>query len=260
MRKDFFQLEDKFLFAQQLIREAGQFIKKKMTEQVAITIKSQNDDLVTNVDQETQEFMIAKILQQYPEDHILAEEDEVRHPINDGNVWVIDPIDGTVNFVVQKNQFAVMVAYFEDGVGQFGCIYDVMNDLLLSGGVNLKVTLNQQEVAPYQSKPLDRALIGCNSGLFLTNEFGVTHLISHTLGVRVYGGAGISMLKVMTQELMAYFSHIQPWDYAAAMIIGKQLGYLVRTFDGQEPDFKTRQKVMFLPECELKHFENYLSE
>lgn len=83
-------------------------------------------------------------------DAILAEENDVRHPINQGNVWVIDPIDGTVNFIVQGSQFAVMIAYYEQGIGQFGLIYDVMADQLLAGGGDFEVTLNGDKLPAYQ--------------------------------------------------------------------------------------------------------------
>ena len=79
--------------------------------------------------------MVEKITNRYPEDRIFAEEDGLRSPISEGAVWVIDPIDGTNNFVTQKEDFAVMVAYFEDGIGQFGLIYDVMRGItFLRGG------------------------------------------------------------------------------------------------------------------------------
>nr|WP_269206684.1 inositol monophosphatase family protein [Streptococcus equi] len=73
-----------------------------MKDSLAIEIKTQHDDLVTNVDQETQDFLIAKIKQAYPSDHMIAEEGDICHAITDGKVWVLDPIDGTVNFIVQK--------------------------------------------------------------------------------------------------------------------------------------------------------------
>ena len=75
------------------------------------------------MDQKVQATLVHKILEAYPEDQIFAEEDELRAPIHSGKVWVIDPIDGTNNFVTQKEDFAVMVAYFEEGIGQFGLIY-----------------------------------------------------------------------------------------------------------------------------------------
>ena len=67
---------------------------------------------------------------------------------------MIDPIDGTNNFVTQKEDFAVMVAYFEDGIGQFGLIYDVMRDHLLRGG-EFPVYRNDLELTPLVDQPLE---------------------------------------------------------------------------------------------------------
>ncbi|MBW1570994.1 inositol monophosphatase family protein, partial [Streptococcus sp. SPC0] len=114
--------------------KAGQFIKSEMQNTFDVEEKSRFDDLVTSLDKKTQKLLIQEIIQHYPDDNILAEEDDVRSPIAQGNVWVLDPIDGTVNFIVQKDNFAVMLAYYEEGVGQFGIIYDVMADILYSGG------------------------------------------------------------------------------------------------------------------------------
>ena len=63
----------------------------------------------------------------------------------------------------------------------------------------------------------------------------------------MYGGAGISMTCVLSGKAIAYFSYIQPWDYAAAMILGDSLGYCVLTLDGEKPNFVQRQRVMFIP-------------
>ncbi len=191
-------METKYAFARQIIKEAGLFIKSKMSEQLDIQVKTQFDDLVTNVDQETQQLLMDRIHQTYPCDAILAEENDVRHPINQGNVWVIDPIDGTVNFIVQGSQFAVMIAYYEQGIGQFGLIYDVMADQLLAGGGDFEVTLNGDKLPAYQEKPLERSLIGCNAGMFARNDRNLAHLIAKTLGVRVYGGSGTGLSQVQS--------------------------------------------------------------
>ena len=123
-------MENKFEFAKQIIREAGDLIKSSMLSNLQVEEKTRFDDLVTNVDKSTQELLVTKIKKYYPNDNIFAEENGLRHSISDGNVWVLDPIDGTVNFVAQRTHFAVMIGYYENGVGQFGLIYDVMNDLL----------------------------------------------------------------------------------------------------------------------------------
>lgn len=115
-----------------------------------------------------------------------------------------------------------------------------------------------KRLTSYQDVALKRTLIGCNASMFSCNYCGIRDLVDQTLGVRVYGGAGLSMAYVMTGQLLAYFSYIQPWDYAAAKIMGEKLGYVLLTLDGKEPDFATRQKVMFVPKQKLSTIQTYL--
>ncbi|WP_423214673.1 inositol monophosphatase family protein [Streptococcus equinus] len=253
-------MENKFEFAKQIIREAGDLIKSSMLSNLQVEEKTRFDDLVTNVDKSTQELLVTKIKKYYPNDNIFAEENGLRHSISDGNVWVLDPIDGTVNFVAQGTNFAVMIGYYENGVGQFGLIYDVMNDLLYAGGGQFDVYKNNQKLPSFQNRPLNRFLVGCNACMYATNYHGLQDMIEQTLGIRVYGGAGISMAAVMEGQLMAYFSYIQPWDYAAAKVMGEKLGYTLLTIDGKEPDFVNRQKVMFVPKEKLPEIQAYLKE
>ncbi len=146
--KDGFRLINKLEFAKTIVKEAGSYLREHLHDQLAITVKTNPTDLVTQMDQEVQATLVRKILEAYPEDQIFAEEDELRAPIHSGKVWVIDPIDGTNNFVTQKEDFAVMVAYFEEGLGQFGLIYDVMRDHLFFGGKDFGVFCNDQELKP----------------------------------------------------------------------------------------------------------------
>lgn len=82
-------MENKFQFAKNIIRDAGDFIKSNMIKGLEIEEKTRFDDLVTNLDKATQELLITKIKQAYPSDHILAEENSVHHDIADGNVWYL---------------------------------------------------------------------------------------------------------------------------------------------------------------------------
>lgn len=251
-------MDNKYQFAKDLIRKAGDFVKDKMKFPFEIETKSNYTDLVTTIDKSTQNFIIEAILNEFPNDKVFAEEDECYHPVDQGSVWVIDPIDGTVNFIVQKSDFAIMIAFYQDGVGQFGLIYDVMNDSLLAGGPNLPVTHNNRIVTPFEDKPMSQTLIGTNSGMFASNYYGIKDLAKATLGVRVIGSAGISAFRVLTGSLLAYFSYISPWDYAAAKIIGQALGYQVLTLDWSEPNFKDRECVMLIPEVKSLEFKKYI--
>jgi len=88
-------LESKFEFAKELVKKAGQYILDHMQEDLQVETKSSPTDLVTRLDKEVQELLVGEILSRYPEDKICAEEGCLRASVQEGKVWVIDPIDGT---------------------------------------------------------------------------------------------------------------------------------------------------------------------
>jgi len=227
-------LESKFEFAKELVKKAGQYILDHMQEDLRVETKSSPTDLVTRLDKEVQEFLVSEILSRYPEDKICAEEGCLRASVQEGKVWVIDPIDGTNNFVAQQEDFAVMMAYFENGQGQFGLIYDVIKGDCYHGGGKFPVCRNDQPLAPFQAKPLGDFLIAGNSGMLETNEWGLADLGRAVLGVRVYG--------------------------SAASILGESLGYRVVTLSGEALDFQTRQPVMMVPLEMLEEIQSYIYE
>lgn len=228
--------------------QAGELLKQRASDSYDVMEKTQKDDLVTSVDLEIQAFLTTQIKDTYSEDKILAEEGDEKIRLNQGNVWVIDPIDGTVNFITQKSDFAIMLSYFIEGEGQFGLIYDVMGNKLYSGGQGIPATCNDDLLPFFDGRLLTDSLVACNSGMLLNDIKGICRHLRPALGIRNYGCAGISAAKVLENQLWGYFSNLYPWDYAAAAIIGKQLGYQLFTLDGEEPDYESRQEVMFIPE------------
>ena len=240
-------MENKFAFAKDLVYKAGAYILEHMEEGLEVEEKTCATDLVTQMDKNVQALLVSEILKHYPNDAIFAEEGQLKEDIEVGSVWVIDPIDGTNNFVAQGEDFAVMVAYFENGVGKFGIIYDVMKGDFYHGGGEFPPCCNDEPLPPFQKKPLREFLVAGNSGMLETNEWGLADLGNAALGTRVYGSASISFAKVLSGRLLTYISYLQPWDYAAASILGESLGYKVLTIAGKEVDFHTRQAVMMVP-------------
>lgn len=117
--------------AKQWIRDAGEHLMASMKKALIIETKSNAADLVTNMDREIEQFLIGKIKETFPHHNILGEEgygDEVTS--SDGVVWLIDPIDGTMNFVHQKRNFAISIGIYENGIGKIGLIYDPVHDEL----------------------------------------------------------------------------------------------------------------------------------
>lgn len=218
-----------------------------MEDAFDVTVKSTQDDIVTSVDIAIQKFLTESIAAFYPKDCFLAEESDDNQLISKGNVWVIDPIDGTLNFVTQKSDFAIMIAYFEEGIGQFGLIFDVMADKLYAGGGSFAATCNGQNLPVFDGRLLNQSLVACNTGMIVQNSHNILALLQDSLGARNYGCAGLSMARVLNNQLWAYFSNVYPWDYAAASILGQSLGYELMTLDGQKVDFTSREMIVFLP-------------
>ncbi|WEG73018.1 inositol monophosphatase family protein [Vagococcus intermedius] len=227
------------------IYEASEVIKAKLAMPLEVAEKENRSDLVTNVDQEIEAFFIKKIRDNYPNDQILGEEglgDQVTDFKN--RVWVIDPIDGTLNFIKQQENFCTMLAVYEDGVGQLGFIYEIMTDELLWGSKELGVYLNEKEIIEVPNKPLEEGLININTSIFLNNHFGMQELAMEALAVRMLGCAGIAFKEVVKGHHQAYVSYLQPWDYAPAKVIFECLGLSLQTLNGESLDLTKKVPII----------------
>lgn len=227
------------------VYEAGECIKEKLRSPLIVEEKANKSDLVTNVDKETEAFFIDKIRQNYPDDQILGEEG-LGDQVTDfsGRVWIIDPIDGTLNFVKQQDNFCTMIAVYEEGIGQLGFIYEIMRDELLWGGKGIGVFLNDQEIKEVPDITLEKGLISVNTHMFLKNTYETQTVAMKSLGVRMIGCAGIGFKELIKGNQNAYISNLQPWDYAPAKVLLEELGLKLIALNGEPLDL--RQKVPIL--------------
>ena len=114
-------------FAKGLVLEAGNKVRLMMKDELNIETKSNPNDLVTNVDKATEDYIYDMIHQNYPEHKVIGEEGHGHDLIDtSGIVWVVDPIDGTLNFVHQQENFAISIGIYHDGQPYAGFVYDVM--------------------------------------------------------------------------------------------------------------------------------------
>lgn len=249
-------LNTKLEFAKKVVRQAGGFIRQHLSDDLEISEKTHFDDLVTNLDREVQEQILTQILSTFPKDHVLAEENDVRHDIKDGNVWVLDPIDGTTNFIVQRDNFAVMLAYYESGIGKIGVILDVMSDNLYWGDGTS--TYKNEAQIHLTVKPLRQSLIGVNTYMYRTNAGGLLDLSHESLGVRAIGSAGIEYVNILEGKIWGYFSNLSPWDYAAGAVLIAPFGYITQQIDGRPLAFEGRQMMMSVPSNQLDKIKAYI--
>lgn len=251
-------METKYHFAKQIILEAGEFLRDHLDDPLVIDEKTNPQDLVTHLDKQVQDQLSQKILSEFPMDSVFGEEGGQTGSIKEGKVWVLDPIDGTTNFIAQKNDFSILLAYFEDGVGQFAIIYDVMQDKLFHGGGQFPVYLNHQQLEIPTAASLKRSLIGLNATLYATNQYGLGDLANHSLGTRSVGSAGIGFSHVLEGRLLAYASNLYPWDYAAASILGEGLDCQLLSLEGDAPQFSGREHVMLVPKASLSEIKRFI--
>lgn len=233
----------------QWILDAGKNIKNSFDEPMHIEQKSNRNDLVTELDKQTEMNLINQIHEHFPEERIFAEESD-NNSIQDlsGVVWIIDPIDGTLNFVKQKDNFAIMIAVYEDGIGQMGYIYDVMNDELYAAIKDEGVSCNGQPMPKVTDTPLKDGLIAVSNQFFTSGNEAIRKLCSLSNGVRMIGSAGIESVYVSSEKLVAYIAaSLAPWDMAAAKVIAEELGLLYTTHEGKEVDLLTKNPVVMAP-------------
>ncbi|MCI5774893.1 MAG: inositol monophosphatase family protein [Aerococcus sp.] len=205
-----------------------------------IDTKSSRTDLVTNIDKETEAFFRERLAETFPDDQILGEEG-LGDPVTslDGAVWIIDPIDGTSNFVLQQNHFGIMMARYINGVAEFGAIYDVMNDDYFEAAHGEgKVYRNGEPFnLRFKDCAINECLVDANVPMTMRNRFDVQDFLKQSMGYRAYGAASIEILAVLKGELGAYITPtLKPWDIAAGKVLLEELGLKVTAFNGEPID------------------------
>lgn len=242
MKKDSKKLLDMVM---QWVAESADEIKQGLQKTLIVETKSDRDDLVTNMDRWVEAFFTDKIKTEFPEDDIIGEEGVYRAAnIKKGNVWVIDPIDGTTNFVKQKDNFCIMISYFEDGVGVLAVIREVMGNHIIYGGAGLGVYYDGSRLEALEDNCLDEGLLGIGRKILLDYPERVKDIVSAALAIRIYGCTGIDLINVLTGKTVCFLGRLAPWDYAPGVVLGNEMGFKFSTFDGEPPEFD--QKELFI--------------
>ncbi|GAW63807.1 myo-inositol-1(or 4)-monophosphatase [Ligilactobacillus acidipiscis DSM 15836] len=207
--------------------------------------KTSRLDLVTNIDKEIERFFREKINENFSDSAILGEEgNKADFKSSKGLFWVIDPIDGTMNFVKQAADFASMIAIYQDQKPLLGFIYDVIHDRLYWGGPGIGVYCNKEQLPAPKNIQLKDGLLGVNGPMMLTNYHNLQEVIRKSAGARIYGSAGIEFIHVLTGQCVGYLSHLRPWDYAAGSILAESLNLSVKTIDGKLLDVVSSEDVL----------------
>lgn len=233
------QRQEIYETAKNWIYEAGSFIREHMDEPLGIETKSNPNDLVTVLDKQTEKFFVDRIHQFYPEHHIIGEEGFGDTLSNvDGTIWIIDPIDGTMNFVHQKRTFAISIGILHNGAGEIGFIYDVMGDILYHVKRGEGAYKNNIKLAPLdKEKKLEEAIVGMNHFWLCENKLVdypvMQKFVRKVRGTRSHGSASLELAYVAEGIQDAYLAlSLSPWDVAAGIILNGEVGGIAGDIDG----------------------------
>ncbi|ENH97224.1 inositol-phosphate phosphatase [Gracilibacillus halophilus YIM-C55.5] len=232
--------ESIFEQAKRWVYQAGNLIKEQLHQDYKIETKSNANDLVTAVDKHIEQFFAEKIRTYYPDHLLLGEEgfgDHITH-LNQ-TIWIIDPIDGTMNFVHQKRHFAISIGIYDHGVGEIGIIYNVMDDVLYTALRGKGAFKNEAKLSPLpRDVQLESSIIAMNSSLACqnrrVNEKKIQQLIKDSRGTRSYGSAALEFAFVAEGILDGYITmRLSPWDFAGGMVILHEVNGVTRQANGQ---------------------------
>lgn len=228
--------------ATQAARQASRIILRFMDQmdKVEITEKSQND-FVTQVDKLSEEMIITHIKKAYPDHCILSEETGYQKGYNEEYCWVIDPLDGTRNFMHGLPQFSISIAVMKNNAAELGLIYDPIRQELFTATRGQGAYVNSRRMRISQTQKLSQALIG--TGFPYQNKDNTQKYISafekvfsNCGDIRRAGSAALDLAYVAAGRLDGFWqmSGLQIWDMAAGSLMIKEAGGIVCDFKGGE--------------------------
>ena len=232
-------------------RAAGSIINRAALdiESVRVSQKLAND-FVTEVDHAAEEAIIETLLTAYPGHGIRAEESGSAHGAKDSEfVWIIDPLDGTTNFIHGLPMYCVSIALSVRGKIEQGVVYDPTRNDLFTATKGRGAFLNDRRLRVSKRIDLKSCLISTGLPFRQGDDFQgylamLGELMPRTAGIRRPGAAALDLAYVAAGYCDGFFERgLQPWDMAAGSLLVTEAGGLVGNFTG-EPDFLEYQECL----------------
>jgi len=251
-------------------RRAGQIINRASNDVdlLKVTAKQQND-FVTEVDKFAEAAIIETLQEAYPGYGILAEESGQSAGGEGEYEWIIDPLDGTTNFIHGVPQYAVSIALAKAGVVEQAVVYDVNRNDLFTATKGAGAFLNERRIRVSKRLRLEGSLIGTG---FPYREFDkidtyvaiFKELAQKTAGLRRPGAASLDLAYVACGRFDGFWEFgLSPWDMAAGTLLISEAGGLVSDLRGDNKYLETGNLIAGTPKVFsplLKLIESKLPE
>ncbi len=234
-------------------RRAGAVLGRNFNKRDKLTVeKKGRNDFVSSADLAAESAIIEVIHKHYPDHAIQAEESGSQG--DSDHVWIIDPLDGTTNYLHGFPVFAISIGLQINGRLEHAVVYDPMREELFTASRGEGAQLDERKIRVSGRKDMDRALVGTGFPYVQSDAELEPYLammgtvVKNTSGVRRAGAAALDLCYVACGRLDAFWeTGLQPWDLAAGTLIIREAGGIVSALDGRENHMETGQVLAGTP-------------
>ncbi|MCX6151636.1 MAG: inositol monophosphatase family protein [Ignavibacteriales bacterium] len=227
-------------------KEAGEIIKQAFRTNFSVEYKTNESNLVTEIDKKSEKLIIDFIKKKYPSHGILAEETGGDY-LNKEFVWVIDPLDGTTNFAHGLPIFSVSIGVQKNGKSICGVVYDIMRGVLYSTEFGSGSFCNGRRMKVSENENLSHSVLVTGFPYDIAENPGnaidiFATFIKKSRAIRRLGSAAIDFCYVADGVFDGFWEvNLNPWDICAGRLIVEEAGGLVSDFAGNEKDIFCKQ-------------------
>jgi myo-inositol-1(or 4)-monophosphatase len=222
-------------------RRAGRSLKRDLgeVENLQVSLKGPGN-FVTAADRRAEEIVREELLKARPAYSFLGEEGGARSGTDKSHRWIVDPLDGTTNFLHGIPHFAVSIALERDGALFAGLVYNPANEDLFIAERGKGAFLNDRRIRVAARRRLGDAIVGCGLPHYgrgdleaARNEIAAAQ--QNFAGLRRYGAASLDLAWVAAGRLDAYWEReLSPWDMAAGVVLVREAGGFASDLEGGE--------------------------
>ncbi|CRZ19318.1 inositol monophosphatase family protein [Kingella kingae] len=235
-------------------RKAGDFMLRASSNLSSIKIDSKaSNDFVSDVDRQSESILINAIQEAYPHHRILSEETGVSGSERAEFEWIIDPLDGTTNYLHGHPQYAISMALLEKGVLKEALVYAPERNDLYTASRGQGALLNDRRIRVSNRIELNQFVIGTGFPVVdqsMLDEYLaiLKAFIQKTAGARREGAAALDLCSLAAGRFDGFFEYnLKPWDIAAGALIVQEAGGIVTDFDGEQTWLETGNIVAANP-------------
>ena len=220
-----------------LVRECGQLVRTADRRHLHVDAKAGHANFVTEYDKKVQERLRTGLLAIIPSAYFIGEEDASQTFSRDGAFFIVDPIDGTTNFIRDYHASSISVALVVDGVAELGIVYNPYLDEMFTAKRGCGAFCNGKRLH-VSSEPLENALVLFGTSPYheelSEKSFKLAYAyFRQAVDVRRSGSAALDLCAVAAGRADLFFElSLSPWDYAAGALIVEEAGGIVSDADG----------------------------